>query len=470
MTAIGEPIYSLNGQDINELEVKDAGTYQVKVDYASTSYTGTVMQTITINPKEITVTPRDGQFVYKEEDKKVEFDYTGNVIGEVPAFGGSLVWGTHKVSELETEYIIQRNSEFTLIDNESGYFKASNYTLKFIENVTYTYYDMFKQDTEASTPEGVKPNENGWYNQSPIKITAPDGYTFEDGSKEKEFGDGTHNYTIKDMYGTTYPHEIKIDNKVPVIEHTINYTTAIFTITDAVSDITTSGIASCLIKDGDTELTVPTFEAGAQKITFTYEGTPGKHTLKFTVKDMAGNTLVKEIEFTLTSKPYYPPYYPPTVSYYDVILPEIVGVTTSPKAGTHEVRGGYNFEFTITLDDDYNESVPVVTLDNGETITPNSEGKYIIRSIWDDVEIIISGIKPNDPTANERVEVEHSKIWKANGMLHILPAVTGKGYLVTMDGAVKRVLNLKVGMEEQMFLETGVYILMLPDVRLKLRM
>lgn len=197
-------------------------------------------------------------------------------------------------------------------------------------------------------------------------------------------------------------------------------------------------------------------------------------TLKVT--DAAGNDIaVTDNKFTMPASDvtvtaefeYHAPYIPPVIPYYTVTLPEVEGATVSPVAGTHWIIGGSDFEFTITLDEAYSESTPVVTLDNGETITPNSDGEYIISDIWDDVEIFINGIELNDPTANETINSGRSKIWNGNGNLYILPAQTGKMYIVTMTGAVRQVINVNAGELKRLQLPKGIYIFVLPDVRMK---
>ena len=68
------------------------------------------------------------------------------------------------------------------------------------------------------------------------------------------------------------------------------------------------------------------------------------------------------------------------------------GATFSKKVGDHTVEEGYSFTFTITLDEGYSESVPIVTTDRGETITPDVSGRYEIGNVTEDIVVSISGI------------------------------------------------------------------------------
>lgn len=123
-------------------------------------------------------------------------------------------------------------------------------------------------------------------------------------------------------------------------------------------------------------------------------------------------------------KNYTPPSPPPVVYYYNVTLPAIKGAVTKPGAGNHTIEEGYNFRFHLTLDSAYNLSKPVVTTDRGETITPRiGDGAYIVRNVYQDVQVSIDGIVKNgDPVANETIRPDSSapQIWAKRNTLYIL--------------------------------------------------
>lgn len=90
-------------------------------------------------------------------------------------------------------------------------------------------------------------------------------------------------------------------------------------------------------------------------------------------------------------------YTPPAATYYTVTLPSVEGATLSKQAGDHTVEEGYSFTFAITLDENYSESIPIVTTDRGETIIPDTNGRYKINNVAEDIVVSISGIVKNLP-------------------------------------------------------------------------
>ena len=83
---------------------------------------------------------------------------------------------------------------------------------------------------------------------------------------------------------------------------------------------------------------------------------------------------------------------------------------TDPAPGNYEVESWDHFRFYLTLDKDYDQSVPVVTIRRGETvgrdetITPRiSDGAYIIDYVRAPVTISIAGIQKNTDVANATI-------------------------------------------------------------------
>lgn len=163
----------------------------------------------------------------------------------------------------------------------------------------------------------------------------------------------------------------------------------------------------------------------------------------------------------------------PTV-YYTVTLPSVEGAATDPVAGDHEVESWSSFRFYLTLDSAYNQSIPVVTTDRGETLTPRqSDGAYILNQVRSDVEIYISGIVKNpDPVANEAIASPAAlpRIWTEAstlciGMPPTAPASTPV-YVLTADGRLWRTLSAAPGLNRQT-LPQGFYIIRVDDVTRK---
>lgn len=158
----------------------------------------------------------------------------------------------------------------------------------------------------------------------------------------------------------------------------------------------------------------------------------------------------------------------PTV-YHTVTLPAVEGATTDPIAGDYEVEAWGSFRFYLTLDKEYDKSEPVITTDRGETIQPrSSDGAYIVKYVRSDVQILIDGIIKNpDPVGNETVTANQSKVWAAEGYLHIEAATDGQAYIFTADGRLQKLQPVTTGQAIALPLPEGVYLVRIGDERFK---
>lgn len=158
----------------------------------------------------------------------------------------------------------------------------------------------------------------------------------------------------------------------------------------------------------------------------------------------------------------------PTV-YHTVTLPTVEGATTDPVAGDYEVEAWGSFRFYLTLDKEYDKSEPVITTDRGETIQPrSSDGAYIVKYVRSDVQILIDGIIKNpDPVGNETVTANQSKVWAAEGYLHIEAATDGQAYIFTADGRLQKLQPVTAGQAIALPLPESVYLVRIGDERFK---
>lgn len=160
-----------------------------------------------------------------------------------------------------------------------------------------------------------------------------------------------------------------------------------------------------------------------------------------------------EVTFKATFKSTY---VPPVPTYYTVTLPEVEGVTTDPKAGTRTVEEGYSFSFALTLHEGYENSRPVVKA-NGAVVEPReSDGKYIIRNIEEDIEITIEGIIKDDPTGNATIEGE-VKVQVIGSTLHIYLPKAETVSVYTLSGLLYGQQDLSAG-STQIQLGRGMYL------------
>lgn len=158
--------------------------------------------------------------------------------------------------------------------------------------------------------------------------------------------------------------------------------------------------------------------------------------------------------------PYVPPYIP---NYYTVTLPDVEGVTFSRKAGAYTVEEGYSFSFRLTLQDGYElYSKPVVRTSQGEVLEPRaSDGRYVVRDVGEDIEVTVEGIVRNDdqPTANT-VIASGTRVWAADGRLHLLLDGPARVCIVDMGGRVCRLFDASAG-ETACALRPGLYVVRL---------
>lgn len=159
----------------------------------------------------------------------------------------------------------------------------------------------------------------------------------------------------------------------------------------------------------------------------------------------------------------------PTI-FYTVTLPATEGAIVDPVAGDYEIEAWSSFRFYLTLDKDYDQSIPVVTTDRGETITPrSSDGAYIVKYVRTDMEIFIDGIIKNPaPVANEKIETNHPKVWKTGNELHIQAVTDEPGYIYTPDGKLQTVCHLIAGEVVTVRLPDGIYFVRVGKERFKI--
>lgn len=154
----------------------------------------------------------------------------------------------------------------------------------------------------------------------------------------------------------------------------------------------------------------------------------------------------------------------PEPTYYTVTLPSVEGAATDPVAGDYDVESWDNFRFYLTLDADYNQSVPVVTTDRGETITPRtSDGAYIVKYVHSDLVISISGIVKNPPpVANAEIQ-SGTRIFTRDGSLFITTDRPARAQVFALTGQLIRSLDLPAGTTHVDPLTDGIYIVRLSD-------
>lgn len=199
--------------------------------------------------------------------------------------------------------------------------------------------------------------------------------------------------------------------------------------------------------------------AGSPDFTTNISGT---YRCRITVEKGSVSTTLLTLPATATVNSTPDPDPEPT--YYTVTLPSVEGAATDPVAGSYDVESSDNFRFYLTLDADYNQSVPVVTTDRGETITPRtSDGAYIVKYVHSDLVISIGGIAKNPPpVANAEIQ-SGTRIFTRDGSLFITTDRPARAQVIALTGQLIRSLDLPAGTTHVDALATGVYIVRLDD-------
>ncbi|WP_418543217.1 leucine-rich repeat protein [Parabacteroides goldsteinii] len=199
--------------------------------------------------------------------------------------------------------------------------------------------------------------------------------------------------------------------------------------------------------------------AGSPDFTTNISGT---YRCRITVEKGSVSTTLLTLPATATVNSTPDPDPEPT--YYTVTLPSVEGAATDPVAGSYDVESWDNFRFYLTLDADYNQSVPVVTTSRGETITPRtSDGAYIVKYVRSDLVISIGGIVKNPPpVANAEIQ-SGTRIFTRDGSLFITTDRPARAQVFTLTGQLIRSLDLPAGTTRVDALATGVYIVRLDD-------
>lgn len=123
---------------------------------------------------------------------------------------------------------------------------------------------------------------------------------------------------------------------------------------------------------------------------------------------------------------------------YTVTLPAVEGAATDPAAGSYEVEAWDSFRFYLTLDAAYDQSTPVVSTSNGETLEPrSSDGAYIVKYVRNDTDIRIDGIVKNTPdVGNEAIASDGVKVWATAAQLHIHTIAPTDIYIYNFAGGL----------------------------------
>lgn len=190
----------------------------------------------------------------------------------------------------------------------------------------------------------------------------------------------------------------------------------------------------------------------------------GKYRCQITVaKGNVSTTLhTQPAKATVNSTPDPEPE--PTPTYYTVTLPSVEGAATDPVAGSYDVESWSTFRFYLTLADDYNQSVPIVTTSRGDVIEPRtSDGAYLVNHVRTDVTISIDGVVKNPPPVANAELQSGTRIFTRDGQLFITTDRPAEAQVIALTGQLIRTLALPAGETRVDGLADGIYIVRLSD-------
>lgn len=335
---------------------------------------------------------------------------------------------------------------------------------KYVEAVSVTIAISVKTEQLSKDLQVNVLNEStacGWNSQTILE--APDKYLIAlvkegvnpldlDWMKSIEVlksGDYYQKYMLRNTNGVIYADDIRsvhlhLDTSAPEIKMEGDHDRVYVTVSDKLSGI--AKIAYRLDNGEEKEIS----ELGGRETYGFYVDASYEtyHTVWVRVEDRVGNSSSNTERFYLVR---------PT--YHTVTLPEIlVGATTDPSAGEYSVEEGYDFTFSILLEDDYSQSVPKVMIDNGKILTPNKNGKYVISSVREDVSVSISGIVKNPESVANTIVESGTKLMVQEHTLRLQVDHPVTLYIVTLAGHLWHTQSLSVGETQVEGLLSGVYI------------
>lgn len=190
----------------------------------------------------------------------------------------------------------------------------------------------------------------------------------------------------------------------------------------------------------------------------------GRYRCRIKVEKNSVSTTLHTRPATATVKSTPDPEPEPTPTYYTVTLPSVEGAATDPVAGSYDVESWSTFRFYLTLADDYNQSVPIVTTSRGEVIEPRtSDGAYLVNYVRTDVTISIDGVVKNPPPVANAELQSGTRIFTRNGTLFITTDRPTETQVFALTGQLIRTLALPAGESRLDGLADGIYIVRLSD-------
>ena len=354
---------------------KNAGSYTVKASYAGDDNhkEANVTADFTIEPKALTadmVTLTPESFTYNGHAQKPTVSATDEALGETitvtPTWSQDDTYtnvGTHNVT-------------ITASDNYTG--------------STTKSYAIMQATPTYEIPTGL----TATYGETLADVTLPTGWSWQAAETTPVGNIGNNSFHAKFTPTDTENYKVveNVEVTILVVAADPNFTFAEASLTITQGEAVP---ANALTKPDDCTVTyssdnekVATVDAETGAVTVVGVGTA---TITATATDNYSGTAL----YTLTVKPYTPPYTPTDPVYYTVTIPTEVTGAIIHDGGTHKVEEYTYCSFRIELDPNGSGKYPTVTTLWGETLTPDSEGNYRLY-VTADTEVTIGEVSGYD--------------------------------------------------------------------------
>lgn len=165
----------------------------------------------------------------------------------------------------------------------------------------------------------------------------------------------------------------------------------------------------------------------------------------------------------------------PSVICYTVVLPCLEGACTVPSAGSYTVENGGDFSFHLVLDPGYNQSIPVVVVNERDTLKSADDNipdrfSYKISRVSDDLVIHVGNIRKNSETANDPVTTGGLRVVTSGTTVGLVSDSACEAFVYTFGGQQVGHLCLDAGSLRQLTLSHGLYIVRSGSQTIKLNL
>lgn len=143
-----------------------------------------------------------------------------------------------------------------------------------------------------------------------------------------------------------------------------------------------------------------------------------------------------------------------------IVVPRVIGATMNPSPGAHAIEIGQPFSFTMTINDDYDRSNPVVLV-NGVELQPtnilrSTTYQYTLRNIPGLQVIEVRGVQRNDDSTGNVTMTEGVKVYASYGTINVETADAANVAIFTITGQQK--VQRMVNGVDSFQLPNGIYI------------